>query len=1295
MSIHPIKQKASMRLSFLPVLGLLMGLSMSLAHGQTARLQFIHNVADPERDTIDVYIDDSLYADNLTFREATPFLDVVTGSVEIDLKAANSTKADTALDSFFLSLAPTDTLVSMLSGVVDSSQFAANPNNVDVRLRSFQLAPAREEARDINELDYVVFHGITDAPRVSVQARDVGTLAGNLRYGQFSPYSSLLFPGSYLIDITLPGQPDRPLYTFDADLSALKDSSVVLFASGFLDTAANQGGAGAAVLAALPNGQVIELPQVTESRFQVIHASVDPSLDTVDLYLNDTTKLDDVPANTATAFQTIDSRSDFKLSINLLTSQGPQDRRQFVDSFFLKPGANYQFVVQGVVSPSLFLNNPNGISTQLGVSVYEAARLNAEGGNNTIDFRFSNSATDLGPLKLVRAQDDSAFVDGNRYREVSQYRNIPSNNSVFYLVDSTQDVIIDSFAFNLANQSGEGVFLHAFGLGRPGQINGGRPLNLFAIDGQGNVFPLPRIRTASLKLIHVAPDPALDQIDVYVDGQRLLDDFEFQEATDFIDVPSNKVLTIDLVAADDPDNSNPVLTQTVQLADNQNRVLYALGVLNPNQFDQTANGSFISLRILSLNNEPRQSPNPNEVSVRLIHAVPDLSRSDFEDASQNVSIVEDLRYADPSSAYPTNARELVFEQIEGGGENSLDGFVDLSDAAGERVYLVSTGFNNPSANRNGPAAQFIAIRGDSTISMPSLGIANLQFIHNAADPNFSTVDVYINESKVVNNLYDMDDFTFREATGRFPLQSNRPLSISIAPAGSNSADEAIASFSLVLGSNTFNQVFIEGVGNPNNFDRSQNSDIGLQLNVFRQARGTSTSNDGRVNFQFHQGATDVGEAFFFEPLSGQNLFSQVGFGSEGSQYRGRPYEGGFQLFNVRTGANTEIASGILNFENTPLPTEVSNRDEFYNYTFFTSGFRDPSNNQNGPDLRLVAVSDQGAFVVDEGFLSDVQIIHASGDPEFDSVNVVLNDDIVLSGLQFSESTPFVRLPVRSGADANTLGIIRGQSTDLEDTAVSRLATFFRDSSYVVVAAGVARPNDFLANPEPFNRPINTRLSIISNYEQADTDSIAHVYFYNAITDAPALYPSVSVPPEFEVAGTMTFGQDTFLKDRPAVASLTRWQIVPGFSILEDYELALDTLGGQSVVLVAQGFLDVTTNGVPNSKDRVIYAYLANGERVNLDATSVGLEEKRPSKEASWTFYPNPAQNQIILQRGASQSHRYQIQISDMQGRTIHQTTWEANMEQIKLSVDDMADGAYILEVFSPHHQSQERLLIQR
>ena len=74
----------------------------TIAHAGTARLQVIHNAADPAAAEVDIYVNGDLFLDDFAFRSATPFVDVPSG-VELVIGVAPGTSTS-ASDVIFCSI---------------------------------------------------------------------------------------------------------------------------------------------------------------------------------------------------------------------------------------------------------------------------------------------------------------------------------------------------------------------------------------------------------------------------------------------------------------------------------------------------------------------------------------------------------------------------------------------------------------------------------------------------------------------------------------------------------------------------------------------------------------------------------------------------------------------------------------------------------------------------------------------------------------------------------------------------------------------------------------------------------------------------------------------------------------------------------------------------------------------------------------------------------------------------------------------------------------------------------------
>jgi hypothetical protein len=110
-----------------------------------------------------------------------------------------------------------------------------------------------------------------------------------------------------------------------------------------------------------------------------------------------------------------------------------------------------------------------------------------------------------------------------------------------YILDITPAAgspILASYSAPLSSLAGQAFVAFASGFLDPAQNNNGPSFGLYAALADGTVIPLEDTATARLQIIHNSADPAAAQVDIYVNGSILLDDFAFRSATSYIDVPA-------------------------------------------------------------------------------------------------------------------------------------------------------------------------------------------------------------------------------------------------------------------------------------------------------------------------------------------------------------------------------------------------------------------------------------------------------------------------------------------------------------------------------------------------------------------------------------------------------------------------------------------------------------------------------------------------------------------------------------------------------------------------------------
>lgn len=230
------------------------------AQAQTARLQILHNSADPALDTVDVWVDNNLVADNMAFRTATAFVNITAGTpLIIGIAPKNSTSSSDALDQTVTTFSSGQTYIATASGVLGTGFSPVQNFALNV------YAAGRETATNANNTDVLLFHGSTDALPIDLRNQNLSdtTYANDLAYGEYKPYLELLTADSI---IALTDANGNLIQRYNLRLSTLNlgGQAVTLLASGFINPASNSNGEDFGLwLATASGGNMIELPIFT------------------------------------------------------------------------------------------------------------------------------------------------------------------------------------------------------------------------------------------------------------------------------------------------------------------------------------------------------------------------------------------------------------------------------------------------------------------------------------------------------------------------------------------------------------------------------------------------------------------------------------------------------------------------------------------------------------------------------------------------------------------------------------------------------------------------------------------------------------------------------------------------------------------------------------------------------------------------------------------------------------------------------------------------------------------------
>jgi hypothetical protein len=684
------------------------------AQDGTARLQVIHNAADPAADAVDIYLGDTLLLDDFAFRAATPFIDAPAGTeITVGVAPKTSSSSDDVIASFNLTLTAGETYVAVANGVLNPDNFAENPDGEETGFTLFIKEMAKESGDVSSNVDFAILHGSTDAPTVDIMARDVATLADDAVYGAFTDYLSVP-ADEYILDIA-DATGETIVATYQADLSTLGGGAAVVFASGFFTPANNQDGPAFGIFAALPDGNVIELPALTTARLQVIHNAADPAAAAVDIYLNGALLLDDFAFRAATPFIDAPANTDLAIGVAPGSSTSADDIIAELPAR-LMAGKSYVAVANGVLDPDNFAANPDARDIGFTLFVNDMAREAAMAGDK-VDFAVLHGATDA-PTVDVIARGVGTLVDDAAYGDFTDYLSVPPASYTLDVADASGQTVVATFEADLSGLAGGAAVVFASGFLTPVENQDGNAFGLFAALPDGNVIELPALTTARLQVIHNAADPAAAAVDIYLNGALLLDDFAFRAATPFIDAPAGVDLTVGVAPGTSTSASDVIADFTVNLAAGGTYVAVANGVLDPNNFAANPDAKDIGFTLFA-KDMIREEAQSDKFEIIALHGATDAPGVDL--LVDGSLVVENLEYGDFTDYLAIEPAQYLIDVTPTGQNETIVATYDLdaSELDGVSAIVFASGFLSPGDNQDGPAfGLFAALANGTVVELP-------------------------------------------------------------------------------------------------------------------------------------------------------------------------------------------------------------------------------------------------------------------------------------------------------------------------------------------------------------------------------------------------------------------------------------------------------------------------------------------------------------------------------------------------------------------------------------------------
>lgn len=529
----------------------------------------------------------------------------------------------------------------------------------------------------------------------------------------------------------------------------------------------------------------------------------------------------------------------------------------------------------------------------------------------------------------------------------------------------------------------------------------------------------------------------------------------------------------------------------------------------------------------------------------------------------------------------------------------------------------------------------------------------VQVIHNSPDAAAATVDIWVNGAKAV------EDLDFREATPFVTLNSGT-TNVGIAPGTSTVITDTIANFTFNLMMNTTYIVVADGTlsGSP-----SYSPFQPFGLNVYAMGRETAT-NAQNVDVLIHHGSTDAPTVDVRGKNPADVLLNDAPYGAFGG-YLSLPTDNYIVRITDATG------STIVQSYSAPLSTLNLGGQAV---TVVASGFLNPAANSNGPAFGLYAALASGGALVALPVAADprIQVIHNSADAAAAAVDVWVNGAKAIDDFAFRTSSPFISL---SPGTVN-VGVAAGNSTVIADTIANFTFNLLAGNTYVAIAEGIVSPSGYTP-ATPFGIAVyDAARETASNVNNVD------VLVHHGATDAPVV--------DVRGADTTTvlvndaaYGDFAGYLSLPEADYIIRITDATGGTVVQSYQapLAALNLGGQSISVVASGFLNPANNS--NGPAFGLWVALASGGalvELPLAATAINQTE---SIATDMLIFPNPVISSFNLGWSQIKDADVSIKLTNIQGQTVKNIELgnvAAGQQNISIDTNELNSGWYSLSI---------------
>ncbi|MEQ8908850.1 MAG: DUF4397 domain-containing protein [Vicingaceae bacterium] len=726
-----------------------------------------------------------------------------------------------------------------------------------------------------------------------------------------------------------------------------------------------------------------------QAQVQIIHNSPDTAVSTVDVWVNNSRVYDDLNFRESTTFISAPSGSPIDVTIQPSNSTDTTNGL-FRQTLTLSTNSIYVVVANGIVSSAAYNSAP-----PFGLDIYANARQSSSGTGIT-DVLVNHGAPDAPAVDIFEDSVlDATVINNLTYGSFDGYLNLPTSFYRIQVRDSSNSKVLAAYNAPLStlNAGGLAVTLVASGFVDPSVNSNGAAFGLYAATPAGGpmiaLTPVP-ISSSRMQVIHNAPDTAARFVDVWLNDEMLLDNFEFRTASPFVNVQSNVDAVVSIADSSSTDTSAALAQFDLKLIKDSTYIAVASGIVSSSGYNPIRP---FDLDVFIGGRETANQASNTDVLV--YHGATDASIVDvYESSVPAGTLVNNLSYGSFNGYLPLQTSDYVIQLRDSANSKVIAAYnapLSSLNLGGEAITVLASGFLDSTQNSNGSSFGLFAASavGGQLVPLPQTTIetARMQVIHNSADAAASTVDVWLNDERL------LDDLNFRTASPFVDVQAGVDAVISIAGSNSSDTSGSVAQFPLNPQADSTYIAVANGI--INNIGYSPNQPF--ELDILEGAR-ESAVNPANTDVLVYHGSTDAPAVDAVETsVPAGTLIDNLEYSNFSSYLNLATADYAIDLFD-----STQTI--LIDSYSAPLSTLNLGGEAI---TIVASGFADPTQNSNGPAFGLyVATAAGGALTalpvvtsLDEKTLKSDEIkLHPN--PANQRVNLSFNEtDIELEGME--------------------------------------------------------------------------------------------------------------------------------------------------------------------------------------------------------------------------------------------------------------------------------------------------------